>query len=315
LSISIGIAAFSEAECLRLFTPLVEAVLELHARGFAHRDLKPHNILLTSSEPMEPVLTDFGSLAPAKTQILSAHDALELFEDAAQFCSAPYRAPELWESHSSTGLRGEINNGKCDVWSLGCVLYAMAFGPYSPFESGTEGVLRLAIFSGNVRFPPDKSQFGTTFSRAFVDFILWMLTVAPDERPTIYQVLDRVDDLRAGRAVGARGGSRRSLSLRRSLSKKVISQKSGLDDWADFSAFNDLVNDLNDQETKSSASAHSSTVSRSSWQVVSGRPSLADSLASPQSIARVSSLRSHDTDQRRTLSLRGRQLLASALTS
>ena len=41
-----------------------------------------------------------------------------------------YRAPELWDPKV-----GEDITTQCDVWSLGCVLFALFFGQgFSPFE-------------------------------------------------------------------------------------------------------------------------------------------------------------------------------------
>ncbi|KAF4323499.1 hypothetical protein G195_003339, partial [Phytophthora kernoviae 00238/432] len=126
-------AAFTEVECLSFFARLVDAVSALHALGFAHRDLKPGNILLTSSDPVEPLVMDFGSVAPLQAAVRGPMDSRYLWEEAAKYSSAPYRAPELWDSGSDMGAHGVID-GRTDVWSLGCVLYAMAFGPLSPFE-------------------------------------------------------------------------------------------------------------------------------------------------------------------------------------
>lgn len=51
----------STAEALRMFKAVVEAVLGLHARGVAHRDLKPDNILLAEDGPL---LCDLGLCLP-----------------------------------------------------------------------------------------------------------------------------------------------------------------------------------------------------------------------------------------------------------
>ena len=52
----------------------------------------------------------------------------EVQDKATTKCSATYRAPELFEPPSE----GVIGAG-VDAWSLGCTLYAMAFG-WSPLR-------------------------------------------------------------------------------------------------------------------------------------------------------------------------------------
>lgn len=219
--ISTGRAPFSEAECLRIFGHLLSVVQKLHALGFAHRDLKPGNILLSSSDPVEPVLMDFGSVAPVSVVIRTPHDHIALCEQAAQFSSAPYRAPELWQASGcfSTGCV----DGRSDIWALGCVLYAMAFGPFSPFENAIEGVQPLAIFSGNVRFPPSSASF----SSGFVSLIRWILTTDINQRPTLEDVQQRVSSL-----------TRPSIFIRKST---LAISKHGSEQWADFSSFNDTL--------------------------------------------------------------------------
>lgn len=49
-------------------------------------------------------------------------------EDAEAHCSAPYRAPELFDVPSQCVLDERV-----DVWSLGCLLYFIMYG-ISPFE-------------------------------------------------------------------------------------------------------------------------------------------------------------------------------------
>jgi serine/threonine kinase 16 len=75
-----------------------------------------------------PVLMDFGSMAPAERQVKNRIEALILQDEAAQFSTVPYRAPELFDVASDASI-----DARTDVWSLGCLLYALAFG-YSPFE-------------------------------------------------------------------------------------------------------------------------------------------------------------------------------------
>ncbi|KAG6622064.1 NAK/MPSK protein kinase [Phytophthora cinnamomi] len=165
-----GAAAFTEAECLHFFRKLLDAVASLHALGFAHRDLKPGNILLSEGDPVEPLLMDFGSVAPLRVQLRGPMDCRKLWEDAARYSSAAYRAPELWDA-SAGAAELRVVDGRADVWSLGCVLYAMAFGPFSPFEHPRDGVQQLAIVNGYVNFPHGNMQFGQVFSATFTALI------------------------------------------------------------------------------------------------------------------------------------------------
>lgn len=43
-------------------------------------------------------------------------------EWAAEHCSAPYRAPELWDCPSNSDI-----DERTDIWSLGCTLYAIMY--------------------------------------------------------------------------------------------------------------------------------------------------------------------------------------------
>ncbi|OWY94626.1 NAK/MPSK protein kinase, partial [Phytophthora megakarya] len=178
-----GIAAFNETECLHFFTKLLDAVAAVHESGFAHRDIKPANILLSEDDPMEPLLMDFGSVAPLQVQLSGVTEYRKLWEDAARFSSSPYRAPELWE-----GGDMELVDGRTDVWSLGCVLYALAFGPFSPFEHPRDGVQHIAIMNGYVAFPHDNKHCGQVFSATFTALIKWILTPDVAERPKLHGV-------------------------------------------------------------------------------------------------------------------------------
>lgn len=61
------------------------------------------------------------------------------------FSFCPKRAPELFNVPSECQI-----DERTDVWSLGCCLYAMAYGN-SPCDGSA-----LSAMSGRIRFPEDR---------------------------------------------------------------------------------------------------------------------------------------------------------------
>ena len=132
------ISAFTESECLSIFSSICKGVKALHSAGFTHRDLKPANILFSTDNI--PMVMDLGSCAKTPIFIETSRDADLLYDTASVHSTPSYRAPELF----MTAYPCDIGVGT-DVWSLGCILYAMLFGR-SPFEFGQGGSFeRLAV--------------------------------------------------------------------------------------------------------------------------------------------------------------------------
>ncbi|DBA00680.1 TPA: LOW QUALITY PROTEIN: hypothetical protein N0F65_003609 [Lagenidium giganteum] len=306
---------FTELECLEFFLKLIGAVEELHHIGYAHRDIKPGNVLLSSSYPPEPILMDFGSVTPVKQRIQSAQDSVRLHETAAQFSSAPYRPPEFWEA-GAREFRGELD-GRTDVWSLGCLLYAMAFGPYSPFENSRDGVQQFAIATGNVRFPPDNKQFEQQFSATFVSLIKWMLRPDINQRPTLTVIKRHVCGLLASPDEYSIESPRNS----RVLSPPPVPRRKSSIEWANFEAFDTqhVVSPPKSPDRALSRSPRTLAIMSSSTATTQ----TSNPLSSPRSSTRLSltsesfsTTTTGDQDmgeRRRKLSMKGREILAQAL--
>uniref|UniRef100_A0AAV1VL32 Protein kinase domain-containing protein n=1 Tax=Peronospora matthiolae TaxID=2874970 RepID=A0AAV1VL32_9STRA len=190
---------FTQRTALHLFHGICSGVLALHRAGFCHRDIRPHNILLSSSSTGEnflayiPVVTHFGSCVPIHAEGHARRSLLERQSGVIRNSSAPYQAPESFEPAVDLAL-----DGQSDVWSLGCVLYAMAFGT-SPFEHPHEGFVKSACVNGQVSFPPEQGGMvhhrGTRFTAEFCDFIRDMLQVNPEERPSVLDALEFTEEL------------------------------------------------------------------------------------------------------------------------
>uniref|UniRef100_A0A7S3V033 non-specific serine/threonine protein kinase n=1 Tax=Heterosigma akashiwo TaxID=2829 RepID=A0A7S3V033_HETAK len=183
-----GGGGLAEGELLRLFWGICKGVeaLHQHVPSWAHRDLKPDNVLLYGDGT--PVLIDFGSVADANVVITNRNEALQLQDAAAQFCTVSYRAPELFDVASSATV-----DCRTDVWSLGCTLYAMAFG-YSPFESeiGPDNQIRVVDCTflrviGKVSYPKYHK-----YSENLLELISFMLEQDPKKRPFIGDIIDKL---------------------------------------------------------------------------------------------------------------------------
>ncbi|TWU04798.1 protein kinase domain-containing protein [Stieleria varia] len=107
------------AEVLRIGLQTAKGLAAAHAQGLIHRDVKPSNILL--DEGVErALLTDFG--------LARAEDDACLTRSGFHPGTPHYMSPEQ--------VRGDAIDGRSDLFSLGCVLYALCTG-HSPFRADT----------------------------------------------------------------------------------------------------------------------------------------------------------------------------------
>ena len=178
---------FEEDVARKYFQQLISGLYYLHAQGIAHRDLKPENLLLDTNNII--FIADFGF-----SRLLNNQQLLNTV------CGTPnYMAPEVLKEKGYDGK-------KADIWSAGVILYAMLAG-YLPFDDPNmnvlcDKVLRYYFFITSCQLFV-KSNITTTtkqieageyrmsrkFSPNAADFIKRMLTVDPDKRITLEQVL------------------------------------------------------------------------------------------------------------------------------
>ncbi|KKY14417.1 putative serine threonine protein [Phaeomoniella chlamydospora] len=186
-----------------------EGVAEGGLRAYAHRDIKPGNIMISDSGN-DPILMDLGSLAPSPLPITSRSLALAVQDTAAEHSTMPYRAPELFDVKT-----GSVIDTKVDIWSFGCTLYACLVGK-SPFEARSEetgGSLSICVLGGDWRFPDEgrdkkgKARQGqpihqngeatgpneSVISENVRDVVRRCLQVEPAERPDIDELIELIE--------------------------------------------------------------------------------------------------------------------------
>lgn len=161
--------AFSDEDVKRLMRQILEGVAFLHQNNVVHLDLKPQNILLTSSFPLlgDIKIVDFGL-----SRIISTHQELR------EIMGTPeYVAPEI--------LNYEPISTATDMWSIGVLAYVMLTG-ISPFLGEDKQETFLNISQLSVSYSDEELQ---QLDPAALSFIQTLLRKHPQDRATAEQCL------------------------------------------------------------------------------------------------------------------------------
>lgn len=108
--------ALCKEEAVDIMKQTVSAIVEAHAKGIIHRDIKSQNILVKDDGTIKVV--DFG--------IAIAQDSLQLTQKDSVMGSVHYLAPEL--------AKGEQASVQSDIYALGIVFFELLSGDV-PFKA------------------------------------------------------------------------------------------------------------------------------------------------------------------------------------
>ncbi|EST39359.1 hypothetical protein N566_02405, partial [Streptomycetaceae bacterium MP113-05] len=123
---------FDEPALRTLAASLARTLAEIHTAGLIHRDLKPPNIVLTSSGPR---IIDFGIARPEHGLTLTTTGQIPV--------TPGYGAPEQ--------VLGQRVDSRADVFSLGAVLVHAATG-HRAFDGGHVAALQYNVVHGEPQF-------------------------------------------------------------------------------------------------------------------------------------------------------------------
>merc|ERR1712083_1161410 len=156
---------------------LLDALKYLHALGIVNSDLKPENILIADGQDeTQIVIADFGL-----SKFAMPHERLQLA------CgTVAYVAPEVLR------LRGY--DKKCDLWSVGIILYLMLRGKL-PFDSQ----LKKEIIRMTLSRPANLADpYWRKISNPPKNLISKLLKKNPDNRIDLKTSMEHVwfDDIR-----------------------------------------------------------------------------------------------------------------------
>jgi serine/threonine protein kinase len=152
---------FTEKEARECSRSILAGLEYMHERRVAHRDLKPENLLLTNDVDTTVKLADFGFARRVKET-----------NGLRTLCGTPgYLAPEILERYPAYDV-------KCDLWSVGVILYLLLVG-YLPFEDEDEDKVFEKTRNGQYDFHP--TYWGTVSMEAKT-LATKLLTVNPAKR-------------------------------------------------------------------------------------------------------------------------------------
>eukprot|EP01064_Diplonema_japonicum_P008624 TRINITY_DN16065_c0_g1_i1.p1 TRINITY_DN16065_c0_g1~~TRINITY_DN16065_c0_g1_i1.p1 ORF type:complete len:480 (+),score=42.16 TRINITY_DN16065_c0_g1_i1:70-1509(+) len=165
---------FTEPIARRYFTQIIEGIQYCHTQGVVHRDLKPQNILLSSTDQIK--LADFGF---SRFQNINEEGKVSKSLRLQTQCGTPnYAAPEIFLGQGYDGF-------KTDIWSCGVILYVMLSGtvPFKPQggNTGLQGVI-MSIVQGQYTVPAHVTP-------SAADLLSIILTTDPEKRATLDDIL------------------------------------------------------------------------------------------------------------------------------
>jgi serine/threonine-protein kinase len=158
-------------EAVRIGERVADALGAAHAAGIMHRDIKPANVMIAEDGTVK--VLDFG--------IARVLDATTITHAASVIGTAAYMAPER--------AIGEPGDARADIYSLGCLLYAMLTGR-PPFEADLPAALLHRQVNDRPRSP---RELRAGIPPQLDALVLEMLSKSPARRPqTALEVRDRL---------------------------------------------------------------------------------------------------------------------------
>jgi serine/threonine protein kinase len=156
------VSKLPELEAIAIISQIAEALHLAHANQIIHRDVKPDNILVTSSGVAK--LTDLGLVKNWQSD-------LDLTRPSSGLGTPNFMAPEQFGDAKHA-------DGRCDLYSLGATLYMTITGEV-PFRAKTNlNILKKKM--KNDLTPP--RQIVPQISPAVEDAILKAMNANPDDR-------------------------------------------------------------------------------------------------------------------------------------
>ncbi|KLU64653.1 serine/threonine-protein kinase PrkC [Desulfosporosinus acididurans] len=173
-------APLTTDQAINLARQITSAVQNAHEHHIIHRDIKPHNILVT--EDGRAKVTDFGiARAVSSATVTHTGDIIG---------SVHYLSPEQ--------AKGLQSNEQSDIYSLGIILYELVTGQV-PYDGETPIAIALKHLQEQPTLP---SKLNPRVEKEFEGVIMRAIAKSPEQRYTsAKELLEDLNHFLAGRPI------------------------------------------------------------------------------------------------------------------
>lgn len=173
-------APLSTDQSINLGRQITKAIQNAHEHHIIHRDIKPHNILVTADGHAK--VTDFGiARAVSSATVTHTGDIIG---------SVHYLSPEQ--------AKGLLSNEQSDIYSLGIVLYELITGRV-PYDGETPITIALKHLQEQPVLP---SQINPRIEKEFEAVIMRAIAKSPEQRYlSAKDLLADLNHIQAGRPI------------------------------------------------------------------------------------------------------------------
>ncbi|WP_409013461.1 protein kinase domain-containing protein [Deinococcus sp.] len=212
------------SESVQVIRALADALRHIHMQNVVHRDIKPANVMVLKNAFVDGQLRE-GGVKLMDFGIAVGKVLTRLTMTGARVGTPIYMAPEQ--------AKGNRVDARSDMYSLGLLAYEMVTGQ-TAFRGSYEAVVHQQVFES----PKPPKQVRLEVPGKLNDLILNMIEKDPAQRPTLDDVIARIDagvmtdevftdPVALALSVGEKRGTLRLLDVRCKLRQSLKDQGSG----------------------------------------------------------------------------------------